>query len=341
MKHAVRIRAILAACAAAGCAQVQPVAPMPPVVAVPDPSAPSPAQILARSREILDQDVTDVLGAAAMEDVRTAGQAVAVRRLGSLPRMIRQPDGSWKSEPPAVAAAVRAPGGWVRVTSAGRQPFDPVSSQHLDGLLARQELWGEPIIASAGCTDPSGTIVMIRRAPRERLSNLPCGMVGLTGEIAQIVLAGQISDWTKVPQALRPGGMPLVRFGQSVTNYFGFSSGIHDERQIDIRSSAEWEAQWRRMTARYGNPPPPPPVDFAREMVLMAAMGNRPTGGYRVVIDRVLPRPDALEAFVRHISPGPRCGTTQAITSPVDLVRVPATDKPVRWVVEQEVVDCR
>jgi hypothetical protein len=76
-------------------------------------------------------------------------------------------------------------------------------------------------------------------------------------------------------------------------------------------------------------------------MVLLAAMGPRPTGGYRVIIDRVLPRSEALEAFVRHISPGQRCGTTQAVTSPVDIVRVPATTKPVRWVVEQEVLDCR
>jgi hypothetical protein len=309
--------------------------------AVPDPSAPPPAEILRRSSAILEQDVRDVLGAPALDELRMAGQSVAARRSGSLPRMIRQADGSWKPEPPAVAAAVRAAAGWVRLTGAGRQPFDPLTSQHLDRLLRTAELWAEPIVASAGCLDPSGTIVMIRNPPRERLTNLPCGMVGLTGEITEIVLAGQITDWTKVPQTLRPVGTPLVRFGQDISSVFASSSGITGERRLDIRSFAAWDAQWRRVTARHGNPPPPPPVDFSREMVLMAAMGPRPTGGYRVIIDRVLPRTDALEAFVRHVSPGPRCGTTQAVTSPVDIVRVPATTKPVRWVVEQEVLDCR
>ena len=37
--------------------------------------------------------------------------------------------------------------------------------------------------------------------------------------------------------------------------------------------------------------------------------------------------------LVTRTSPGPRCGATAALTNPVDVVRVPLTTKPVRWLV--------
>ena len=336
-------RALVLLFAAASCAPAVPVAPInaqPPVEAVADPSSPSPAAILARSRSLLEQDALARLGTDVLAEIRSAPASVLMRRMNSLPRMIRQPDGSWAPEPASVVAAVREPAGWVRITADGRAPFEATASAHLDRLLAGPALWAEPIIASAGCTDPSGTNVLIRKAGRERLSNFPCGWVGRAGEVAEIVLAGAIMDWTKVPRELRPEGIPLARFPDDVANRYRFSSGIHEPRRIEIRSAGEWDAQWRRLTARQGNAGPAPFVDFSREMILMAAMGPRPTGGYRVEIERVLPRGGALEAFVRETSPGPRCGTTQAVTSPVDIVRIPVDSRPVRWVIEQDLSDC-
>ena len=336
-------RASLLAVGLAGCAQtpapIAEVAVTPPIKSVRDPSAPPPEEILARTRALLEEEAYHALGIGVINEVRHAPAAVLMRRIQSLPRMIQQPDGTFKSEPAAIVAAVRSPNGWVRVTSAGRQPFDHSASFQLDRLLRGPELWAEPVIASGGCLDPSGTNVLLRHGGRERMTNFPCGMVGLSGEVAQIVLAGNIVDWTRVPAELRPTGLSLRRFDEMAT-YYQFSSGIDEPRRIDIRSPAEWEGQWARLTRRHGNPPPAPRIDFTREMILLAAMGQRPTGGYSVRIERVLPRSEEYQVFVRETSPGRRCGTTQASTSPVDIVVVPATPKPVRWVVEQDVHDC-
>ena len=82
-------------------------------------------------------------------------------------------------------------------------------------------------------------------------------------------------------------------------------------------------------------------IDFTRDMLLMAAMGPQRSGGYSVAIERVLDQPETLFVLVRMISPGPGCGAIAALTSPVDIVRLPASPKPIRWVLERTANDCR
>jgi hypothetical protein len=65
-------------------------------------------------------------------------------------------------------------------------------------------------------------------------------------------------------------------------------------------------------------------------MVLAAALGTRPTSGFDVAIDAALDGA-TLRARVTETRPGMGCMTTQALTSPVALVRVPRTDAPVEW----------
>ena len=72
----------------------------------------------------------------------------------------------------------------------------------------------------------------------------------------------------------------------------------------------------------------------------MAAMGTQPTGGYAIAIDRVIETPNTIDVQVVRTSPGPRCGTTAALTSPVDIVRVARSDKEVRWYPRDVVSDC-
>lgn len=333
-----RISAIVLSLFAASCAAAPAPAPIPP--ADDHGGRPSDAEIFARSRVVLEKNAAEVLGPAALAEVRSARTFILVQRAMSLPPAVRQPDGSWKVEPPSVAAAVRTSAGWIRIgRDNARQAFDSAAAAELDRLLAGP-LWAEPPIAAGSCTDPSGIVVLVRHSGRERISNQPCGLIGATGQVAQIVLAGRVTDWSNVPPERRPPGIPLARFDPSAVDHYRFTSGITEERHIEIRTPAEWHGQWRRLTARHGNPPPPPEVDFSREMVLLAASGAKGSGGYSVTIERVLESPGELVAYARHVSPGPRCGTIAVITHPVDLVRIPASAKPVRWVAEREVRDC-
>jgi len=333
------MRSLLAAAAflLAACATVQPPGES---ELVPERERGERRWTAAEARGLVERDVAALLGAEALEEARRAESAVMVRQPASFPRMTRHPDGSWEAEPPQVAVAVRTGAGWVTWRDGGRFSLDAYAGRELDRLLRQPDLWAEPELAEAGCTDAAGPTSVISHRGRERVATHPCGPSGLTGQVAAIVLAGRITDWGSVPSDDRPEGLPFRRFHDSVAQYYAFASGLRDPVNLAIRSEREWLAMWRRITASHGDPPPRPEVDFSHEMLLLAAMGAQPSGGYRIRIERVLDDGAELEAHVVQTSPGPRCGAIAAITHPVDVIRIAASPKPVRWLVRQEVTDC-
>lgn len=134
--------------------------------------------------------------------------------------------------------------------------------------------------------------------------------------------------------------VPIVRFRDEVAAGFRHFSGVRQEQRLAVRTRTQWRAAWRSIARSSSLEHGPPTIDFRREMVLIAAMGARPSGGYRVVIEKILDRPGDLQVVVRHISPGPNCGAIAAITHPLDAVRIPASPKPLSWVVREQVSDC-
>src|SRR5215218_3798441 len=74
--------------------------PLPPPVGEPVPSG--SVFNAAEARALAEADVQAALGPAAVDEIRRAGSSVLVRQGVSLPRMIQQPDGSWKPEAPRV-----------------------------------------------------------------------------------------------------------------------------------------------------------------------------------------------------------------------------------------------
>ena len=133
--------------------------------------------------------------------------------------------------------------------------------------------------------------------------------------------------------------VPVRRFGDEVYARIRYNGGLTERGEQVVRDAAAWSALWARMTARQ-SPSAVPAVDFGSEMVLVAAMGQRPSGGYGVTIERVEDAGAELVASVVHQRPGAGCGVTAALTEPVDAVRVPRAAKPVRWSVREVVRDC-
>ena len=117
-------------------------------------------------------------------------------------------------------------------------------------------------------------------------------------------------------------------------------SGFSEPARIVVTSQAQWEAVWRKITGSATPATPPPAVDFRREVVLVAAMGGRHTGGYTVRVEEAAA--DARQVSVRIVetSPSARCVVTQAFTAPVDVVKMTRTSLPVRFGVAQQVRDC-
>jgi hypothetical protein len=117
--------------------------------------------------------------------------------------------------------------------------------------------------------------------------------------------------------ALQPDGGPA-----------GLSfSGIHTQVRQVIQDEATWRAVWRQIFAGQSPQPDLAPVDFSKETVLLAAMGDCSTGGFSISIDGVFADASGATAAVSSNSPDPMCMgtmmTTQAITQPLDVVAIP------------------
>jgi hypothetical protein len=143
-----------------------------------------------------------------------------------------------------------------------------------------------------------------------------------------------------LPIALLPGpkmtgpSMPL-RFGG--TREFP-RPPIHSfltekEFRLVINTRDEFSDFWTRFTAQIhpsNGTLPLPEIDFSKEMIVVAAMGQRPSSGYWIVIDGACEVDGQVEVFVSSLEGGISCGAALGVvTYPADAVRLPQTDLPV------------
>ena len=108
------------------------------------------------------------------------------------------------------------------------------------------------------------------------------------------------------------------------------------ERTV-IRDQAALDRLW----ASLGASEPMPKVDFANDVVIVAALGQRPTGGYGISVRRAEVDEGRLRVEVLTTNPGRHCTTTAALTQPVEVVAVTAAKvEPVEFVEKAETGDC-
>ena len=131
-----------------------------------------------------------------------------------------------------------------------------------------------------------------------------------------------------------PGGdwpLQIRRIGQ------WSRTGIGESRRVVIRDANSWAEFWSELGT--GDRPE---VDFTRAVVVAAAAGQRPSGGYEIAIDQVSQTDGELAVQVLETSPGPNCVTSPSPTQPVDVVVVPVV-APRTWsfTERKEVRACR
>jgi len=98
---------------------------------------------------------------------------------------------------------------------------------------------------------------------------------------------------------------------------------------------------WARLATDRIPRPTAPAIDFSARVVVVAAMGTRPTGGHAIRIDRVSYAGDTLWVEVTSVTPGPGCATTQALTAPVAAVSVERRPNvSARFLDREETLDC-
>ena len=138
--------------------------------------------------------------------------------------------------------------------------------------------------------------------------------------------------------AAQTGSALVTAADSSARVYRSDHSGFSDASRLVVRDDKGWHAVWATIALGRADSARPPKIDFRREFLIVAALGARPTAGYRVTIDSVLLTGITIQAIVRSYVPGSDCLMGFTITQPVVVIRVRRSERPVEFI-EQRIVE--
>jgi hypothetical protein len=124
--------------------------------------------------------------------------------------------------------------------------------------------------------------------------------------------------------------VPVVRLRAEPYSFTHYSGLIEPQRLV-VRDPLAWAETWAVIWARHSPLPQLPQVDFAHEMLVVVALGERLTGGYGILVDSAVATTDHVDIWIRAISPGSGCAVTLALSQPVDIARLPRGEGVVRF----------
>jgi len=123
----------------------------------------------------------------------------------------------------------------------------------------------------------------------------------------------------------------------SPDRFFSVDDGPDQAMFTAVQSEKAWRALWSEIEPKLSRnmeqvaPHPFPPIDFARYTLLVAALGTKPSSGFRVAIESVQNFPSRILVSIIALRPGRNCPVFTAITHPVALALIPKTSKPVTF----------
>ena len=103
----------------------------------------------------------------------------------------------------------------------------------------------------------------------------------------------------------------------------GNFSGFTEAKKEIIKTNADWERAWAKLSVRLKDPDKLPAVDFTKDMVVLVTMGQQRTGGYSIEIIKVEEADGKLRIYVKRREPPSGAFTLQALTAPFHAVAVP------------------
>ncbi|HEY6179859.1 MAG TPA: protease complex subunit PrcB family protein [Kofleriaceae bacterium] len=116
------------------------------------------------------------------------------------------------------------------------------------------------------------------------------------------------------------GGLPVAIYPLPAAAAMRYYSGITSQQRLVVHDAATWATVWHDLSGTVQPPPAVPAIDFGTTVVVVAAMGNEPTGGYAIKIDEVRVNAGNASISVTEDSPGANCSVTQAVSAPADVV---------------------
>lgn len=83
-----------------------------------------------------------------------------------------------------------------------------------------------------------------------------------------------------------------------------------------------------------------PEVDFEKYTLIAVFMGELPTSGYKINIDKIIEEKKDVKVFLTETSPGKDCQVNQVFTYPYKAIEVPKISKSVNFISNKTVEDC-
>lgn len=119
-----------------------------------------------------------------------------------------------------------------------------------------------------------------------------------------------------------------------------FQGGLTEPTRLLVRNDAQWRAVWSQLVGHVSPSPEPPPIDFTKEMVVVASLGTKPTAGHLVRVTRAGRMSGVTYVEIVSTSPGARCKLPPRPSAPADVVVMPKLDEPVTFVETYVVSAC-
>ena len=122
--------------------------------------------------------------------------------------------------------------------------------------------------------------------------------------------------------------------------------GLDEPAYLIVRTAEEWAALWSKLEPRTAHEQDPrvsnsvPVIDFSKQAVIVAALGRKPNGGYRVELQSVDESSDRILVNVLETRPGSNCVVTLEETNPIAIAIISQTDKAVDFALVQRAVAC-
>jgi hypothetical protein len=129
---------------------------------------------------------------------------------------------------------------------------------------------------------------------------------------------------------LTPGGQPVLY------------SGLALPTRSVVADQATFEALWRQAFGdATGGGVAPPAVNWARDKVVVVALGERPSGGHAITVTSAKRFEDELLIEVETQLPG-NCPSAAVMTQPLDIVSIPRNEPNViiRFVERERTASC-
>lgn len=117
---------------------------------------------------------------------------------------------------------------------------------------------------------------------------------------------------------------------------------VSDPKAMVFHNAQEWSQFWNQGSGG-ANRQPPGEIDFETQMVIGLTPGSRPTGGYRIEVDRIEVVDGQNQRWVVHYvekAPDRSCFVTQQMTIPTAFIVTEPTEVPVDLQGKQQTYSC-